>query len=99
MMLLASTSLGAAGQFLFKLSVLGDGITYLILAAGVLAYFFSTIVYFYVLSRAHLSWTYGIGGLSYIFTVVLANFIETVPFMRWVGVVIITIGVLLIGKS
>ena len=55
--------------------------------------------YFYVLSRAHLTWVYGIGGLAYIFAVILANFIETVPLLRWVGVIVITIGVALIGFS
>ena len=29
----------------------------------------------------------------------LANFIETVPLLRWVGVIVITIGVALIGFS
>lgn len=98
LMLLCSTSLGAVGQFLFKLSVL-NSISYTLLVLGVAAYFVSTIVYFFVLSRVHLSWAYGIGGLSYIFAVVLASFIEAVPLLRWVGVVVITAGVFLIGLS
>ncbi len=99
LMLLGSTSLGAIGQFLFKLSVIGSGTTYWLLGLGVLSYVISTLIYFYVLSRVHLSWAYGIGGLSYIFAVMLANFIETVPFVRWIGVVVITAGVFLIGTS
>jgi len=98
LMLLGSTSLGAVGQFLFKSSVLGS-VQYTLLVLGVLAYFLSTLIYFYVLSRVHLSWAYGIGGLSYIFAVVLASFIEAVPLARWVGVVVITVGVFLIGLS
>lgn len=99
LMLLGSTSLGAVGQFLFKLSVIGSGTVYWLLGLGVLSYIVSTLIYFYVLSRVNLSWAYGIGGLSYIFAVMLANFIETVPVVRWVGVVVITAGVFLIGAS
>lgn len=99
--LLVSTFLGAAGQFMFKYSFLGVGFEHLavFLIFGLLLYGISTVFYFYVLSRAHLTWVYGIGGLAYIFTVVLANFIETVPLLRWIGVIVITIGVALIGLS
>lgn len=98
LMLLGSTSLGAAGQFLFKLSVIG-ATSYALLVLGILSYAVSTLIYFYVLSRTHLSWAYGIGGLSYIFAVILAAFIEAVPPVRWIGVIVITAGVFLIGMS
>lgn len=95
-----STLLGAAGQLLFKYSFTSS---FLIgwLALGILAYGVATLAYFYVLSRVHLSWAYGIGGLSYIFATLLAYFVlaESVPPLRWVGVIVITIGVVLIGTS
>ncbi len=99
--LLVSTFLGAAGQFMFKYSFLGVGLAHLViyLAFGLLLYGLSTVFYFYVLSRAHLTWVYGVGGLSYIFAVILANFIEAVPPLRWIGVIVITVGVALIGFS
>ncbi|MEM0149906.1 MAG: hypothetical protein QXW10_03365 [Candidatus Micrarchaeaceae archaeon] len=99
--LLISTFLGAAGQFMFKFSFLGIGLEHLVvyLIFGLLLYGLSTVFYFYVLSRAHLTWVYGIGGLAYIFAVIMANFIEVVPPLRWVGVIVITIGVALIGLS
>jgi uncharacterized membrane protein len=99
--LLVSTFLGAAGQFMFKYSFLGTRFEHLAvyLVFGLVLYGLSTVFYFYVLSRAHLTWVYGIGGLAYIFAVILANFIETVPLLRWVGVIVITIGVALIGFS
>ena len=99
--LLVSTFLGAAGQFMFKYSFLGIGLEHLALYLifGLVLYGLSTVFYFYVLSRAHLTWVYGIGGLAYIFAVILANFIEVVPPLRWVGVIVITIGVALIGLS
>ncbi len=98
LLLLGSTLLGAVGQFLFKYSFLGGGF-YMFLLLGLFAYGLSTVIYFYVLSRVSLTWAYGVGGLAYIFAVILANFIEAVPPIRWIGVVIITAGVLLIGIS
>ncbi|MCL5008093.1 MAG: hypothetical protein M1562_02495 [Candidatus Marsarchaeota archaeon] len=97
-MLVVSTLLGAVAQLLFKISL--DERLFLLLFGGVLIYLLSSFIYLYVISRSHLSWAYGIGGLSYIFTVVLAAvFIEGVPPIRWAGVVVITIGVMLIAFS
>lgn len=49
----------------------------------------------------HLSWAYSMGGLSYIFAVLLAHLAlgESVPFLRWVGVLVIAVGVAMIGLS
>ncbi len=101
LVLVGSTLLGAVGQLLFKYSFFGISAAhfYLFLALGLLAYIVSTVLYFYVLSRVHLVWAYGIGGLSYIFTIIFANFIENVPMLRWIGVVAIAAGVFLIGLS
>ncbi|HUC39011.1 MAG TPA: hypothetical protein VL944_02685 [Candidatus Acidoferrum sp.] len=98
--LVGSTLLGALGQLFFKYSFTSNLFVEW-LAVGILVYGFSTVIYFYVLSRVHLSWAYGIGGLSYIFATFLAYFVlaESIPPLRWAGVVIITIGVVLIGLS
>ncbi len=98
-MLIGSTFLGAVGQLLFKYA-LSVHILYII-GAGVFAYFVSTLIYFYVLTRANLSWAYSVGGLSYIFAVILAAALlaENVPIIRWVGVIIITVGVVFVGSS
>lgn len=100
-LLTVSTLLGAIGQFFFKYSFINAGNFMILLSIGLLSYIISTIVYFYVLSRVHLSWAYSIGGLSYIFAVLLAHFIllERIPLLRWVGVFVIVIGVALIGIS
>ncbi len=97
----ASTMLSAVGQLLFKYSFTSGALFIEWLLLGIIAYGFATIAYFYVLSRVHLSWAYGIGGLSYIFATLLAYLVlaENVPPLRWVGVIVITIGVLLIGAS
>ncbi len=103
LLLLASTFTAAIGQLLFKYSFTFSNLTLLglWLLAGLVAYGISTVVYFIVLSRAHLSWTYGVGGLSYIFATIFAYAIlmENIPLLRWVGVLIIFIGVAIIGLS
>ena len=100
-MLFVSTMLGAVGQFFFKYSFMDAGSFVVLLMIGLLSYAISTIVYFYVLSRVHLSWAYSLGGISYVFAVLLAHFVllEDIPPLRWVGVIVITIGVVLIGAS
>ena len=100
-LLAVSTLLGAIGELLFKYSFIEFGSFAIIMSAGVLAYAVSTVIYFYVLSRAHLSWAYGIGGLSYVFVVALAHFVllESIPPMRLAGVLVITVGVLMISAS
>ena len=100
-MLFVSTMLGAVGQFFFKYSFMDAGSFVVLLMIGLLSYAISTVVYFYVLSRVHLSWAYSLGGISYVFAVLLAHFIllENIPALRWAGVFVITIGVLLIGFS
>jgi uncharacterized membrane protein len=100
-LLLASTGLGAVGQVLFKVAVVSAGhaiAEYLLL--GLAVYALSTIIYFYVLSRSHLSWAYGFAGLSFVFASIIAGVLgESVPLARWVGIGIITLGTALIGLS
>ena len=93
--------LGAAGQFFFKYAFLNKPLFAEWLSLGIATYIVSTVIYFYVLSRVHLSFAYSMGGLSYIFAVALAVLIlkETVPALRWAGVITIAIGVVLVGLS
>ncbi len=106
-MLLLSTLLGGIGQIFFKASVFGHSVSFSIvfigfIVAGVLAYLISTAVYWYVLSRTHLSWAYGFTGLSYIFAALLAFELlggEAIPAIRWIGILVITVGTLLVGSS
>ncbi len=101
LLLVVSTFLGAVGQFFFKDTFVVSGFAIMPFLIGLAAYLLSSGVYFYVLSRTHLSWSYSLGGLSYIFTVLFAAVFlgENVPILRWVGVFVITFGVLLIGSS
>jgi multidrug transporter EmrE-like cation transporter len=101
-LLLVSTLLGAIGQLLFKYSLGLAGIPMAEwLALGLLSYVASTVLFLFVLSRAHLHWVYSIGGLSYVFAVIFAGTIlgESIPPLRWAGVLVIFIGVAIMGAS
>lgn len=100
LMLIISAMLSASGQFLFKYAFSFGNYTFAAyLLLGLFVYVLSTGIYFYVLSRMHLTWAYGMGALSYVFAFILANFIEQIPFIRWIGLLVITIGVFLISMS
>lgn len=102
LLLLASTMLGAIGQLLFKIGVKSSFYGMLeFIILGMAVYFVSSLIYLYVIGRTHLSWAYGLGGLSYIFASVMAfAFLnEAVPTLRWYGILIITLGTVLIGLS
>lgn len=100
LLLVVSTVLGGIGQFLFKLAFTNGNLE-LTLAVGLGMYAISTGIYFYVLSRAHLSWAYALSGISYIIAVLLAStvLLEHVSFLRWSGVLVIAIGVVLVSIS
>ena len=99
--MLLSTVLAAIGQFAFKAGL--NNSTYFIplLVGGIAMYYIAAPLYFFVLSRTHLSWTYGVGGISNVIAVLLAMLVlnETVPVLRWVGVGIIFSGVVLVATS
>lgn len=98
-LLIVSTFLGGVGQLFFRYAFVGNALY--VLVFGLLAYGVSTIIYLFVLSRVHLSWAYSLGGMSYIFAAIFAVAIlnENVPILRWVGVIVIVVGVALIGIS
>ncbi|MGC8568053.1 MAG: EamA family transporter [Candidatus Micrarchaeia archaeon] len=101
-LLIGSTFLGGVGQILFKYSFsFSSGLFAIYILLGILSYVVSTAIYFYVLSRSSLSWAYSIGGLSYIFTGILAFIFlhEEITLWTWSGILLISFGVALIGIS
>lgn len=68
---------------------------------GLSLYVISTLLWLVILSRAELSLVYPLVALSYLFGVVLAKVIldESITLLRWVGAIIIVIGVFFILKS
>ncbi|MGC8479582.1 MAG: hypothetical protein ACP5M9_02855 [Candidatus Micrarchaeia archaeon] len=102
LLLIISTILSASGQLLFKEGVSNTGIELVIfLILGIVSYGISTIIYLYVLGRAHLSWTYGLGGLSYIFASLFALLFlnEPITLLRWIGILCIALGTAFVGIS
>ena len=69
--------------------------------AGLACYIFSVVVWLLVLSRVEVSYAYPLLSIGYI-VVALAGwfcFDESVGVTRWVGIVVICIGVWLISRS
>ena len=68
---------------------------------GLILFGVSAVFWLVVLSRVPLSVAYPIVGLSYIIVVAMARFFldEHVPPLRWVGVVVVALGIALVGIS
>jgi len=68
---------------------------------GLCFYFGSAILWLMVLSKEKLSFVYPLVAFSYVITVFLSKVVlkETVPPLRWLGLVIIIIGILIVAKS
>lgn len=72
-----------------------------LLWAGLTLFGVSALFWLVVLSHVPLSVAYPVVGLSYILIVGFSRFVlhETVPVMRWLGVLIVAIGIGVIGLS
>lgn len=67
-----------------------------------LAFFgLSAVSWMLVLSRVSLSFAYPFVGLTYVLTALFAKFIlkEHVPALRWLGIAVIVVGILIVGRS
>lgn len=97
----AMDSVGRIG----KNSALGDVLVRAakepLLWLGLLLFGISALFWLVVLSRVRLSVAYPVVGISYIVIVLFARFRlhEHVPPLRWLGVVVIALGIAIIGFS
>ena len=68
---------------------------------GLFLFGISAAFYLVVLSRIPLSVAYPLGGMQYLIVVGMSRFVlhENVPTLRWIGVAVVTLGVVLIGLS
>ena|SRR3989344_3670252 len=68
---------------------------------GLAFYGASLILWMMVLTRENLSFAYPLVAFSYVVTVVLSRVFlhEPVPSLRWLGLAVIVVGILLIAKS
>jgi len=69
--------------------------------SGTLIYVLSVFFWLYALSKVELSFAYPFLALSYVFVLLASSIFlgETIPFIRWIGVLVICFGVLLISRS
>jgi drug/metabolite transporter (DMT)-like permease len=72
-----------------------------IILAGVAMYVVGTLIWLVVLSRLDLSFAYPLVATTYVFTPLLANLLlhEQIPGLRWVGIVVILIGVVIVARA
>lgn len=72
-----------------------------LLWAGLFLFGLSALFWLVVLSHVPLSVAYPVVGLSYILIVVFSRFAlhESVPMLRWLGVLVVAVGIGIIGLS
>ena len=70
------------------------------LGLSLLLYIIAMIIYLFMLKNYDLSIVYPLTSISYIFTILLAMFLlgETVSVIRWVGILLVMLGVGMIAK-
>ncbi len=82
-------------EFLFKLFTNFQSLV------GIFLYFLSAVTWSYLLTKLAISFVQPILALTYVVTPLLAIFIlgEHVPAMRWVGIVVIILGVFIVART
>jgi undecaprenyl phosphate-alpha-L-ara4N flippase subunit ArnE len=102
----------AAGQVFLKLAFAGMGefvwtrkffvalLTNRHLAASGISMLMASLIWFYIIKHYELSLAYPLTSMSYIFGTLAAIFIfnESVPAIRWIGVVFIMLGVAILSR-
>ena len=70
------------------------------LGLSLLLYIIGMVIYLFMLKNYELSVVYPLTSISYIFTILLAMFLlgESVSVVRWVGVLLVMLGVGLIAR-
>jgi multidrug transporter EmrE-like cation transporter len=109
MLLMVAILVGVSGQLLLKLGMrrqpdfhIGQTSTLLRnrpVLMGFGCYAISTLLYFHVLGKLELSLAYPTVSLGYVLVIVMSRllFSEAVSAMRWIAVMIICLGVVLVG--
>ncbi|WP_373155649.1 EamA family transporter [Clostridium sp. AUH-JLR23] len=108
---LVNTLMMVCGQILFKIGSNGKEITSLIdmirlmfspiVLIALCLYAGTTMLWLYILSKVDISFAYPIQALAFPVVMIVSAFIfhEQIPMLRWVGVIIIFIGVLLVVQK
>jgi drug/metabolite transporter (DMT)-like permease len=68
---------------------------------GLLLYFLGVFFWLYTLSKVELSFAFPFIGLSYVLVVLFSWVVlgESISYLRWIGVVVICLGVFLVSRS
>ena len=100
--------IAALGQLILKIGMNKIGqfsllktFTHPTVLLGLVFYGVSLILWLLVLSKEKLSFVYPLVAFSYVVTVFLSKVVlkETVPPLRWTGLIVIIIGILIVAKS
>ena len=69
--------------------------------SGIFIYAAAIFFWIYVLSKVELSFAYPFMALTYVLVIIASGVIlkENIPALRWIGVIVICFGVLLVSKS
>ncbi len=68
---------------------------------GLASYAIGAVLWMVVLSRLDLGYAYPLLAISYILIPLLAHFLlgETIPPLRWVGIAVIFVGVIIVARA
>lgn len=68
---------------------------------GVMMYFVPVMIWIYLLKKVELSFLQPLFSLTYVITPILATLFlnEHVTFSRWLGIIVIILGVIVVAKS
>ena len=88
------------GKFRFSLDFFLEALTNWYLLASGICMTIAMFLWLYILKHFEFSIAYSITSISYIFGMFAAMFVfhETIPITRWLGVILIVGGVMLIAK-
>ncbi len=91
----------AFGPFQWSFHFFKNVFTNLSFAMSGLTIAAATLIWFFVLKRFDFSMAYPLISISYIFGVLAARFVfhETIPLTRWIGVLVIIVGVFLVVQK
>ena len=82
-------------------STMGQALSNGYVLTGIAAYALSAVLWLVLLSRLPLSYVYPAISLGYVVVVLISWLVlrESIPLLRWLGVLVICIGVYLVGRS
>ncbi len=103
-LVLVSTLVTSAGNALLKLGSQSLSLSQpfnTTLAIGVVLYGLSALMFILALRGGELSVIYPIYGLNFVWISLIALFLfdEPMPLLKWIGIIVVMAGIVMIGKS